>query len=195
MNRLVLRRTAIRRLAAFGLAGHSAFAAGLDARLTPEGVVVSAVGLPFLRGKALERLHDGGGVTADLLLSLSTSAVGSPVRRAVGRFVVSYDLWEEKFAVTRTLPSKRSVSRLAGAAAEAWCLENLPLAVDGIAPARDFWLKLEIRLDERKPQSAVRGDSGISLTGLVEIFSRTARAQQPNWLMEAGPLRLSNLKR
>ncbi len=195
MKEQVPRRTLLRCLAILGLAGGTAFGGDLNVHLNSEGLVAAAPNLHFLQGKALDRLRDGGMVTADLQLLLLTDAKTQTFRRAAGRFVISYDLWEEKFAITRALPSRRSVSRLGVSAAETWCVDNLPLAIDGLAPDRDFWLRLELRMDDRKAQITSPGDAGISLTGLVEIFSRTARAQQPKWLFEAGPFRLANLRK
>ncbi len=40
-------------------------------------------------------------------------------------FALSYDLWEERFAVTTVDARAQSVSHLALAAAEAWCVEQL----------------------------------------------------------------------
>ena len=38
-------------------------------------------------------------------------------------------------------------------------------------------------------------DSGISLTSLIEIFSRPAATTQPHWAVETGPVTLDELRR
>jgi hypothetical protein len=185
----------LRLLAVLGAAWTAATAADLEARLNSEGLRVSAPRLHFLQARTLERLKDGGTVAADLQLSIWVDSKSFFFRRAAGRFAISYDLWEEKFAVTRLLPSRRSITHLSAAAAEAWCVENLPVPLEGLAPERDFWIRLELRTEDLKDQPAIVSEPGISLTSLIEIFSRNARAQQPRWQLEAGPLRLANLRK
>ena len=107
----------------------------------------------------------------------------------------TYDLWEEKFAITKEGSSPRSVSHLSAAAAEAWCVENTSMPVAGLAGNQQLWLRLDYRVDD----SAVPGDpvdnSGFTLSGLVDIFSRRPRGEQLHGFEEAGPLRLDSLKR
>jgi len=170
-------------------------AAPLSVRLEGEWLRLSARGFRFMHPKALDRLRDGAPVTVDLLATLLADGRSTVVRRAAGRFVWSYDLWEEKFAVVRTLPEKRTVSRLSAEAAEAWCVENLPVHVAGLAPERDFWVRVEARVEERKETPPLVGSSGISLGALIEIFSRTSGVQPTRPTLEAGPFRLANLRR
>ncbi len=127
-------------------------------------------------------------------LSLSLDGNRSILRRLPERFVLSYDLWEEKFSVTRLGGSPRTAARLSAQGAEAWCLESLAISTSGIAPDKPFWVRLDLRAVDPRDQESVVGDSGISLTRLIETFSRPARAQQPHWTLERGPLRLADLK-
>jgi hypothetical protein len=170
-------------------------APALQLRLDGDELRISAPPFRFLQGKSLERLQDGSSVAFLAQLSLATDASAAASRRAVDRFVVSYDLWEEKFAVTRTGRERRTISHLTAAAAEAWCLDSLALNVAGLAPDRPFWLRLEFRAEEPKDQAAVVGEPGINLTRLIEVFSSPARAQQPRWEASVGPLRLTELPR
>jgi hypothetical protein len=184
-------------LAAAVAAPRVAFAAGpLSVKLEGEQLRVSAANFSFLQGKALERLHDGATVTIDMQTSLLVDNRASVFRRALGRFVFSYDLWEEKYAVARLVPERRTASRMTREAAENWALENLPVSVAGLNPDRDFWVRVELLIEDRRdPPPLVSGSGGISLGALIELFSRTSRPQQPRPQAESGPFRLSGLKK
>ena len=52
-------------------------------------------------GDPLEKLKDGASVVFLSQLSLFTESRSNAYRRIPDRLVVSYDLWEEKFTVTR----------------------------------------------------------------------------------------------
>jgi hypothetical protein len=107
---------------------------------------------------------------------------------------VSYNLWEEKFAVTIPGPYKRSVESLTAAQAEAWCMDQLAISTLGLPADRPFWLKFEMRTAERRELAGLVGDSGISLTSLIDIFSHPAGGDL-YWSRSAGPLRLRDLPR
>lgn len=170
-------------------------AQSLRVRLDGDDLRIAAPQLKFLAGKPLERLKDGASVAFLAQLSLAAEANAPGVKRAVDRFVVSYDLWEEKFSVTRTGYERRTVSHLSSSAAEAWCLENLALGISGFPPDKPFWVRLELRAEDPKDPAGVVSETGINLTRLIEIFSSPARSLQPRWEALAGPLRLADLKR
>jgi len=155
---------------------------------------VAAPQLHFLAGKPLDRLKDGAAVVFLTQLTLTTDNFTTSLRRTPERFVFSYDLWEEKFSVTKLGEGQRTASRLSAAAAEAWCLDNVAISATGLPQDRPFWLRFELRAAS-KDEAAVIGESGLNLTRLVEIFSRRPRDQQPQWTADAGPLRLGDLKR
>jgi hypothetical protein len=156
---------------------------------------VAAPELRFLAGRPLDRLKDGASVVFLTQLTLTTDNFTTVLRRAPERFVFSYDLWEEKFSVTKLGPGQRTASHLSASAAETWCLDNLAISATGLTADRPFWLRFELRAAEPKDEAAVMGEQGINLTRLIEIFSRRPRDQQPHWTMDAGPLRLGDLKR
>jgi hypothetical protein len=170
-------------------------APALKLRLEGEDLRVGAPHFKFLTGKPLERLQDGAAVAFLAQFSLAAGSNGIAMRRAVDRFVVSYDLWEEKFSVTRTGRDRRTVSHLTSAAAEAWCLSSLALDTAGLAADRPFFVRLELRAEDPRDQAAVVGEPGINLTRLIEVFSNPARAQQARWEAEVGPVRLAELPR
>src|SRR5713226_9931026 len=153
---------------------------------------VSAPQIRFLNGKALDRLKNGAnvGFVSQILVTVESNAI---LLRHVDRFVVSYDLWEEKFSATRLGPPQRTASRMSVPATEAWCLDALAPIPPVLAPSRLFWLKLELRVEDPKESTAIVGDPGINLTNLVELFSRPPGSQQQHWNENAGPLRLQDL--
>jgi hypothetical protein len=155
----------------------------------------SAPQLHFLAGKPLERLRDGAPVGFMWQATLSLDGFATAWRRVPGRFVVSYDLWEEKFSVTQVGLSPRSVSHLSASAAEAWCLENMSVGSAGLPPGKPFWVRLDIRVEDPKEAAGVVGEGGINITRLIELFSRPVGQANPHWMASAGPVRLSELKR
>jgi hypothetical protein len=181
-------------LASFG----APFTLGLSAqalrvRLDGDDLRIAAPQLRFLSGKPLQKLKDGASVVFLAQLSISPEVNAPAIKRAVDRFVVSYDVWEEKFAVTRTGMERET--HLSPSAAESWCLERLAIGIEGLAPDKPFWLRLELRAEDARDQAAVVGESGINLTRLIEVFSNPAHAQQMRWELTAGPVRLMELKR
>ncbi|MCZ2147922.1 MAG: hypothetical protein LC126_09090 [Bryobacterales bacterium] len=152
---------------------------------------IKAPKLHFLTGKPLENLGNGRAVPFDFHLSLASGGVAP--RRVVERFVISYDLWEEKYAVTR-LERRKEQSNLPREEAESWCLENLALSTEGLSPDRLVTVQLEIRAADARNSPPLLGEPGISLTALLEIFSRPARPQQAKWNLQEGPLRLSDVR-
>ena len=110
---------------------------------------IHAPGFSFLKGESLARLKDGRSVRVELVAAV-LSAPGKSAAATTRRiFALSYDLWEERFAVTAVDARSRSVSHLMAAAAEAWCVEQLAVPVSALgALGRDlpFWIRLEYRL-------------------------------------------------
>ena len=110
---------------------------------------IHAPGFSFLKGEPLARLKDGRSVRVELaaaVLSAPGKSAAATTRRI---FALSYDLWEERFAVTAVDARSRSVSHLTAAAAEAWCVEQLAVPVSALgALGRDlpFWIRLEYRI-------------------------------------------------
>jgi hypothetical protein len=154
---------------------------------------VAAPQIRFLTGKSLEQLKNGATVSFALQVSISSSESASSVLgRMFDRFVVSYDLWEEKFKATRPGPPLREASRLSVPACEAWCLDELVPIPASLTASRPFWIKLELRVEDPKEWAAIVGEPGINLNRLVELFSRPPRLPQ-SWTEIAGPLKLQDL--
>jgi hypothetical protein len=151
-------------------------------------------------GRPLELLHNAAPVDFDFQVTVWSGSRDHVFRRIAERFVVSYDLWEEKFSVAELQGARKTASHLAASAAEAWCVGQMAIDVTGLDAGQPFWARLEIRAQDRKENGPLFGhgrisDSGISLTSLIEIFSRPPQAAQSHWTLDAGPLTLNELRR
>ena len=187
----------------------AAFLSGLALAMAAEDLILgtqesrlefSAPRLHFLAGKPLERLRNASEVPFDFKITLWSGTRTHLLRELPARFVVSYDLWEEKFSVTKLVPSRRTARHLTNTAAEAWCLREMSTDVTGVSASDPLWARLEIRAQDGKEASLPFGrgnitDSGISLTSLIEILSRPAATTQPHWTVETGPVTLDELRR
>ncbi len=163
-----------------------------------DGLQVKAPGLRFLEGRVLSRLQDGRSARIDFELEVASRRAGPPVTRGQQAFNVSFDLWEQRFAVTRIGTPPRAVSHLTSMSAEAWCLDNLTVPVIAISRlGRDvpFWVKLVYRVRDEAP-SRESGDAGaFSIRGLIDTLSRRRQDDEPAGTLEAGPFRLSDQPR
>ena len=167
----------------------------LAVRLDGDYLRVSAPHLNFLTGKPLERLKEGGSIAFLGQVSISTGP-NTIEARSVARFALSYDIWEEKFSITRIgADSRRTVSHLSVAATEAWCLDNLAIDRKQLPTDKPFFVSLDLRVEDPRDQNGVIGDPGINITRMIELFSRPARSQQPRWLIPGGPYNLADLKK
>ncbi len=153
---------------------------------------IHAPGFSFLKGESLARLKDGRSVRVELVAAV-LSAPGKSAAATTRRiFALSYDLWEERFAVTAVDARSRSVSHLMAAAAEAWCVEQLAVPVSALGALGGdlpFWIRLEYRLlDVDAAQDP--SDSGYTLQSLIDAFSRRRKTESSMHALEAGPFRL-----
>jgi hypothetical protein len=169
-------------------------ASGLDVTFDGDNLRPELTGLHFLTGRALDRLKDARTVVFVSQLTLLGDDKVTVFRRAPQRFYVSYALWDEKFKVT--MPGAVPESSLWPTAeqAENWCLENLAISALGLAPDRPYWLRFELGTMDPKDLSKVWTDSGISISGLIETFSRKPDPREMHWTMEKR-LRLMDLRR
>jgi hypothetical protein len=69
----------------------------------------------------------------------------------------------------------------------------------GLDETEKLWAKVEIRAQDGKTANPFGRDSisesGINLTGLIELFSRPPAAAQSHWSGDAGPWTLEEVKR
>jgi len=155
-----------------------------------DGLHVRAPGFAFVKGEPLGRLKDGRSVRFDFELEVRAAPNASPTARSRASFVLSYDLWDERFAVTLVETAGPSVSHLIARDAEAWCLDRLtvPLATLGaLGRAAPLWIRVSYRVPS--DEEAAAGDSGFNLRGLIDRLSRRAAGDVRD-AIEAGPLML-----
>jgi len=114
-----------------------------------DAVAVRAPAFTFVKGEPLIRLKDGRSVRVELDLTVLPRPGDPAAARSRQLFVLSYDLWEERFAVTLVGTPRKSVAYLTSAGAEAWCLEQMTVPVAALGNlGRDvpFWIRLEYRI-------------------------------------------------
>jgi len=172
----------------------------LDARLGSQSMTVTttagevrvqAPGFHFISGQPLARLKDGLTLRVELEIRV-LAGPGAAAAAAQSRqtFVLSYDLWEERFAATVSGTGSRSVSHLTAAAAEAWCIQQLAVPVGGLGSLRTqpFWIRLESRILNGKSDG--REDEGLTLRGIIDTLSRRQASEKTSHSTEAGPFRV-----
>jgi hypothetical protein len=153
---------------------------------------VTAPSFHFIKGTLLDRLQDGQSARVAIAVTLFARQAAERLGERQGHFILSYDLWEERFAVTEVGTPSRSISHLTADGAEAWCLERLAIPMTSLSRPIDapVWLRLEssVSRDEDARSSA---DTGYTLQGLIDRLSRT-RAGEVREFVDFGPLRLTN---
>ena len=167
----------------------------LRVRWEDQTLRIQAPYLHFLDGKSLERLHSGAALVFSLQLSLSSDRFTTVVRRSLDRYVVSFDLWEEKFAITGLGGAKAQASNLSRDAAERWVFDHAALSVSGVAEDKPLWLRMDLRADDPKESAGLALDPGVTLARLIEWFGRPQRGTDHRWALEKGPFRLSEIRR
>jgi len=83
----------------------------------------------FLKGKPLELLHNAASVPFNFNVTLWSQNRSHIYARNFESFVISYDLWEEKFKVVKTQSPVATVGNLTAEAAEAWCMRQMDVHV------------------------------------------------------------------
>ena len=167
-------------------------AQSLNASQIGDALVVKAPGgLEFIKGEALGWLKDGRTIRVDLDLAALPGpggVAGATTRRT---FVLSCDLWEERFAATMAGTPPRATSYKTAAGVEAWCLDQLaiPLAELGSLAHAPLWIRLEYRVLVDDSPAATDGDA-FSLRKLIEALSGRKKANVWTRTIEAGPFRL-----
>jgi hypothetical protein len=158
---------------------------------TSGGVLrVRAPGLSLLKGEPVARLKDGRSVRVELAVMALPGPNKSPTATTRRIFALSYDLWEERFAVTTVGVRSQSVSHLPLAAAEAWCIEQMTIPLGALGRDVPFWVRLEYRLlDSEADGTADASDSGYTLQSLIDAFSRRKKSESSPRTLEGGPFR------
>jgi hypothetical protein len=153
-----------------------------------DALKIRVVGFSFLKGEPIARLKDGRTVRVELAAMILPGA-GKPAAATVRRiFALSYDLWEERFAVTMAGPRAQSVSHLALAAVEGWCIQQLAIPLTALSRDAPFWVRFEYRILDGDTASD-SPDSGYTLQALIDLLSRRRQAASAEYVLEAGPFR------
>jgi len=166
----------------------------LTVRTVANELHVRSSELGFIGGKALERLRDGRSVRIDFELTVLEKPQGATVTRVQHAFNLSFDLWEQRYSVTRIGSMPRSISHLTARAAEDWCLDNVTVPLSSLTRlGRDtpFWVRVQYQLQERAP-AADDAESAFTLQTLIDVLSRRREDENRGKSLEAGPFRLSN---
>jgi dihydroneopterin aldolase len=154
---------------------------------------ISAPQLRFLQGKALEKLHNGSTVA----YAVTLTAVAEHTRKTAftlrERFVVSYDLWEERYSIVQSGTNSRTVSRLSAMMAEVWILESMTIPVRLIPERQPFMIELACSIEESEAANGNGENSALTLAGIIDIFSRKKSEAPLRWEASSGPLRLSDV--
>ncbi len=173
----------------------SALAEGLGVRAEGGSVRVVASQTQFIKGATLNRLRNGELVVVAVQVSLLAAPRGSVLARSAGRFAFSFDIWEERFAVSRLGRPGKPVARLTAAEAEQWCLNSLSFAETAAPREAPFWVRLEAQAEQPDDTPQSGEDAAVMLSRLVELFSRPQNGGGARVRVESGPWRLSDLRK
>jgi len=169
----------------------------LELRLVGDEIRLRAPGLHFLQGRVLERVQNGAPVVIHLVLSIAVDNRANVFKRVSERFVVSYDLWEEKFSVTTARSGAQNTTHKSAPAAEAWSVDQLAVQSIEVPGGRNLWFKLEARAEGLSPETSENGQtSTVTLRQLIDMLSRTRPGNSDaRWSVEKGPMKLQDLRR
>ena len=162
--------------------------------VTEEALHVRAPGpsFSFIEGAALARLRDGRRLRVDFELIVLAEPGAEAVAERRQSFKLSYDLWEERFAVSLIGGPQRSISHLTAREAEAWCLEQLTVPVAALGRlGRDtpLWIRLGYRVPD--PDAAADPEeTRFTLRTLIDLLSQRRQNDTVGDSVEAGPFHL-----
>jgi hypothetical protein len=158
-----------------------------------DSLKIVAQGFSFLKGDPLGRLKDGQSVRVELTATVLPAPGGAEIAAVRRIFTLSYDLWEERFAVSTVEKRPQAITHLAQPAAEAWCIDRLRIPVNALGTVgRDqpFWIRLEYRILDTDSRAGA-ADSGFTLQTLIDLMSRARKAASAPQAIESGPFTLS----
>jgi hypothetical protein len=159
-------------------------------RVEHDALHISAPAFHFIKDRPLARLKDGRSVRFDLDLRVLARAGGAVIAQSRQACLVSYDLWEERFAVAAESAPARLLSNLAAGDAEGWCLDRLTVPIASLrGRLQSFFLRLESRVVDEDPPARPQDSAG-TLRGLIDRLSlRSGESDRPQ-AIELGPFRL-----
>lgn len=154
---------------------------------------VAARELGLIEGEVRNRLEEGASVRVDFELTVLSRAGGTVVGQTAHTVVLSFDLWEERFAAAKLGMSSGAVSHRDARRVEAWCVDTLTLPITSLGEwgrGAPFWVRLSFRVQEPQSESAGPQSEGFTLGGLVDRLSRRRDGRPSTRTLEAGPFRL-----
>jgi hypothetical protein len=157
---------------------------------TADAVRIRAPGWSFLDGDPLARLKDGRTVRVELVVTALAAPGKSSITAVRQIFSLSYDLWEERFAVAIAGARAVSISHLTAAAAEAWCVEQMAIPIASLGALHDgrFWIRVEGHLLDG--DGTPDADEGLTLQKIIDTLSRRRKSESAVRAVEGGPFRL-----
>ena len=162
--------------------------------LRGDALFASARQLDLIQPRFLKQLKNGGTVAFDFHLALWVDTRNSVSRRSFERFVVSYDLWEERFAVASLRKPTVRATGLSSGAISNWCLQQVAVPTPRLDHAGTVWVRLDVRAAENRREIEPADDEALSLASLVELLSRPGRAGEARWTLESGAVTLAALR-
>jgi hypothetical protein len=192
--RLSRRQTGLLALAFIVTASLRLSAQTLTVKTVADVLHVQARGFGFIEGPVLNRLKEGRSVRVDFEMTVLAKPEGPVVSQASQSFTLSFDLWEERFAVSRVGSPPRSISHLRARDAESWCLDNLTMPVTSLGQygREPFWIRLTYHIQEPVPGADEAPGERFTLRGLIDRLSRRREENDLARSIDAGPFRLSN---
>jgi hypothetical protein len=171
-------------------------AQSVSVKLDGDQLRVASPQLRFLGTEVLQRLHNGIAVNYVFTIGIAPERYSKPLIEVTYRFVVSYDIFEEKFAVSRINPNPHSITHLSEAAAQLWCLDSIMLSPAKLRSDQSFWVILDYKAEEPKSTATDSSNANDSLMGqLIDVFSRKAPRQESHGVVAGGPFRIADLRR
>jgi hypothetical protein len=170
-------------------------AQSFDVRAVADMLQLRGSNVGLIEGRVADHLKDGRSVRADFELTVLEKPKGGAVAHGQYGFILSYDLWEQRFAVTRVGTPPRAISHLTARTAEGWCLENMTVPLTSLGRfAHDvpFWIRIDYRVQDRAPAANPEDDSAFGLRTLIDALSRRRQDEMPGRSLEAGPFRVGN---
>ena len=170
-------------------------AQSITAHRAGDALAVRAPTFTFIKGEPLVRLKDGRGLRVDLELSVLPGPGGVAAAQARQVFILSYDLWEERFAVTQVGVPSRSIANRTAGEVEGWCLEQLTVPIASLGSLggdRPFWIRLASRVLDGDIASSGGDTEGFTLRALIDALSRRRKDNVWTHTVEAGPFRLGS---
>ena len=145
----------------------------------------------FVEGPIVERLKSGIPATFMVSLTVSTDSRKNVVKQASERFVLSYDLWEEKYATAMPSLKLGPVAHRTPAAAERWCFDQLFIKASELPEKKPLWFSLEVKAIEQSQDT----DNSVptSLSSMIDLFGRNRPKEAKHWHTETGPVELEKI--